>query len=410
MPCRDNWEFDKLLIDVDAFDFSWHPYIEDRPYIYQFGTQWQKTGGPRYVAPGADEDAPIKYIDTRILKSKRLAKPKLFTILNDYKIKDFDYSWHPDETAEPFIYQFGNQFYPAEEMPTIQFRVIGAENDAIAYVSDIVATLGKDKRNWKVPTFLDVENFDFSWKPNPNEPAMIHEFGTQHQKTGGPKYHVEGATEVKHEDYAKAVALPNMRNWEVPTYIDQETFDFSWHPDANSPPYIYRFATQWALSGGPVYTCDKATEVKYIEDIVATALPNKEHWVYDSKLVDEDDFDYSWHPYIEDDPFIYQFGTQHQKTGGHKYVGPGVEEDTATKYIDPRILKSKRLPNPNSNCWKVLGNYQIKDFDYSWHHDETEDAFKYQFGSKYYPAEEMPTIEYTVPGGSEVKYINDVVA
>ena len=410
LPCRDNWEFDKLLIDVDAFDFSWHPYIEDRPYIYQFGTQWQKTGGPRYVAPGADEDAPIKYIDTRILKSKRLAKPKLFTILNDYKIKDFDYSWHPDETAEPFIYQFGNQFYPAEEMPTIQFRVIGAENDAIAYVSDIVATLGKDKRNWEVPTFLDVENFDFSWKPNPNEPAMIHEFGTQHQKTGGPKYHVEGATEVKHEDYAKAVALPNMRNWEVPTYIDQETFDFSWHPDANSPPYIYRFPTQWALSGGPVYKCEKATEVKYIEEQTAKALPNKEHWVYDPNLVDEDDFDYSWHPYIEDDPFIYQFGTQHQKTGGHKYVGPGVEEDTATKYIDPRILKSKRLPNPNSNCWKVLGNYQIKDFDYSWHHDETEDAFKYQFGNKYYPAEEMPTIEYTVPGGSEVKYINDVVA
>ena len=410
LPCRDNWEFDKLLIDVDAFDFSWHPYIEDRPYIYQFGTQWQKTGGPRYVAPGADEESPIKYIDPRILKSKRLAKPKLFTILNDYKIKDFDFSWHPDETAEPFIYQFGNQFYPAEEMPTIQFRVIGAENDAIAYVSDIVATLGRDKRNWKVPTFLDVENFDFSWKPNPNEPAMIHEFGTQHQKTGGPKYHVEGATEVKHEDYAKAVALPNMRNWEVPTYIDQETFDFSWHPDANSPPYIYRFPTQWALSGGPVYICEKATEVKYIEEQTAKALPNKEHWVFDPKLVDEDDFDYSWHPYIEDDPFIYQFGTQHQKTGGHKYVGPGVEEDTATKYIDPRILKSKRLPNPNSACWKTLNMYEIKDFDYSWHHDETEDAFKYQFGNKYYPAEEMPTIEYTVPGGSEVKYINDVVA
>ena len=46
-------------------------------------------------------------------------------------------------------------------MPTIQFRVIGAENDAIAYVSDIVATLGKDKTNWQVPTSLNVEDFDF---------------------------------------------------------------------------------------------------------------------------------------------------------------------------------------------------------------------------------------------------------
>ena len=53
--------------------------------------------------------------------------------------------------------------------------------------------------------------FDFSWKPDPNEPAMIHEFGTQWQKTGGPRYHVEGATEVKYEEQFKARALSKER-------------------------------------------------------------------------------------------------------------------------------------------------------------------------------------------------------
>ena len=80
-----------------------------------------------------------------------------------------------------------------------------------------------------------------------------------------------------------------------------------------------------------------------------------------------------------------------RKTGGHKYITPGAHEGTAIKYIDTRIIKSKRLPDPNNRHWGTLGNYQIKDFDYSWHHDETDEPFVYQFGNKYYSAEEMPT-------------------
>ena len=335
-----NWEFDPKLIDETTFDFSWHPYAEDEPYIYQFGTQWQKTGGPRYVTPGVHEGSAVKYIDTRILKATRLADPNSFRVLNNYCIKGFDFSWHPDETSEPFIYQFGNQYYPAEQMPTLEYRVIGA--DEVSYVNDLIATLGHDKTNWEIPEDVDVSEFDFSWKPNPNEPAMIHEFGTQWQKTGGPRYHVEGATEVKYEEQFKAKALPNKDNWTIPDNINSDKFDFSWHPDATSPPYTYRFPTQWALSGGPVYTVEGAEEVKYVEDQVSQALPCKDNWEFDSKLIDEDDFDYSWHPYAEDEPFIYQFGTQWQKTGGHKYITPGAHDGSAIKYIDIHSFPTRR--------------------------------------------------------------------
>ena len=100
-----------------------------------------------------------------------------------------------------------------------------------------------------------------------------------------------------------------------------------------------------------------------------------------------------------------------RKTGGHKYITPGAHEGTAIKYIDTRIIKSKRLPDPNNRHWGTLGNYQIKDFDYSWHHDETDEPFVYHFGNKFYSAEEMPTIEYRVIGGAEtVKYVHDIVA
>ena len=410
LSCRDNWEFDSSLIDENEFDFSWHPYVEDQPYIYQFGTQWQKTGGPRYMTPGVHEGSPTKYIDTRILKAKRLPNPnaKEWGVLNNYKIKDFDWSWHHDETEEPFIYQFGSNLYPAEEMPTIEYKV--AKSDQVKYVHAIVATLGENKDGWEIPNNIDDSAFDYSWVPNPKDPPYIYEFATQWQKTGGPRYVVLGATEVNYVDHQKVKRLPSKDNWTTVNKIDEGKFDWSWHPDATSPAYIYRFPTQWALSGGPVYTVEGATEVKYVEDQTAHALPCRDNWSYDPKLVDEDAFDYSWHPYVEDEPYIYQFGTQWQKTGGHKYMTPGVHEGSPTKYIDIRILKSKRLPNPNAKEWGVLNNYKIKDFDWSWHHDETEAPFIYVFGNKFYPAEEMPTVEYRISGATEIKYVHDIVA
>ena len=406
LPDKTNWEYDENLIDVDSFDFSWHPYVEDQPYIYQFGTQHQKTGGPRYITPGVYENSPIKYIDTRILKAKRLHSFNNWNVVGDLKVFAFDYSWHPDETEEPYIYQFGNTQYPAEVMPTMEYRVAGATQ--VKYVNHIVAKLAPDTTNWIIPDDVDVTEFDFTWKPNPNDPPYIYEFATQWQKTGGPKYVVEDATEIKYVDIIKVRKLPSMENWTSPSNIDKDSFDFSWHPDATSPAYIYHFPTQWALSGGPVYTVEGAKEVKYVEYQQAKALPDKTNWEYDENLIDVDSFDFSWHPYVEDQPYIYQFGTQHQKTGGPRYITPGVYENSPIKYIDTRILKAKRLHSFNN--WNVVGDLKVFAFDYSWHPDETEEPYIYQFGNTQYPAEVMPTMEYRVAGATQVKYVNHIVA
>ena len=57
-------------MDVDTFDWSWHPDATDPPYIYEFGTQHQRTGGPRYVIPDATE---IKYVDQIRIKTQCVA-------------------------------------------------------------------------------------------------------------------------------------------------------------------------------------------------------------------------------------------------------------------------------------------------------------------------------------------------
>ncbi len=406
LPNRENWVYDETKIDIDSFDFSWHPYVEDQPYIYEFGTQHQKSGGPKYITPGADSASPTKYIDTRILKAKRLPNPTAGNWQTFYKIKDFDFSWHPDTTEEPYIYVFGNNLYPAEECPIVKYVVEGATQ--VKYIHNVVATLDVDMTNWIVPDNIDVTDFDFSWIPNPNDPPYIYEFGTQWQKTGGPRYVVPNATETKYIDFQKVIHLSSKTNWKVPDHVDTSAFDFSWHPDATDPPYIYQFGTQWALSGGPTYNVLGATEVKYMDDQIAKALPNKDNWIIDSNIIDIAEFDFSWHPYAEDQPYVYQFGTQWQKTGGPKYITPGADSTSPIKYIDTRIVKAKRLPNPDDSCW--IANYKVKQFDWSWHPNETEEPYIYVFGNTQYPAEECATIEYRMKGATQVKYIRDTVA
>jgi hypothetical protein len=189
LPNKANWDLPSY-IDIDSFDFSWHPYLEDEPFIYQFGTQWQKTGGPKYIIEGATE---VKYVDTQQVRS--LSNKDNFNVLDNNIITEFDYSWHPDETDEPYIYVFGNNYYSAEIMPTVEYipknavrLSSGKAIGEIKYISDIVATLGENKTNWVIPNNIDDVGFDYSWVPNPKDPAYIYEFGTQWQKTGGPIY------------------------------------------------------------------------------------------------------------------------------------------------------------------------------------------------------------------------------
>jgi hypothetical protein len=463
-PERKNWEV-PAFIDADSFDFSWHPYAEDEPFIYQFGTQHQKTGGPRFLTPGVHKNSPVKYIDTRIIKATRLPSKKNFATLNNLKIAEFDYSWHPDTTDEPFIYVFGNQHYSGEIMPTIEYVVPGAKQ--IKYVNEIIATLATDRKNWvivqdvvedkfdfswkpnpndppyiyvwgnkhidatlkstieyhvegatdkkyvnndvevatekdrwEIPKDIDTTGFDLSWRPDPREPDFIYEFSTQWQKTGGPRYVVPGATEVKYIDRQRAKSISkSQKHWEIPEGLDISEFDFSWHPDATEKPYIYIFGTQWALTGGPKYVAPGATEVKYVDSPIAKAAPNQRNWIIPDDIAVEE-FDFSWHPYAEDEPYVYHFGTQWQKTGGPKYVAPGADDTSFVKYIDTRVLKAKRLPKKEN--WEVPANIDTLSFDFSWHPDETEPAYIYQFGTQW---QKTNGPRYITPGATETKFV-----
>jgi hypothetical protein len=263
------------LSDYTDFDFSFEPVPWEAQYTHTWPSQHHEYSGT-YLVP---KQGNIEYkFHTELILNKELHKN--YKVLVD--AVDFDYTWHPHPFDPPFIYVFGNQWYPSNTMPTVEYHVPGAVDRK--FMTQPVAQLREQTTNhWH--TLLDCE-MDYSWCPDPGDPPYIYVFGNQwHRAEVMPtvEYHVNGATERKYVLYPRAKLVADKTLWKVPAGIDQSEIDFSWVPDPGSPPYIYQFATQHQRTGGPQYCMPGATDTKYIDQIkvrtdrVATALYEIDH-------------------------------------------------------------------------------------------------------------------------------------
>jgi hypothetical protein len=407
------------LLDITEFDFSWHPDIEDKPYIYQFGTQWQKTGGPTFTAPGCNTDTEVKYID--VITSKRISDFDNSNWKSLLPVEKFDYSWHPDSTEEPYIYVFGNQWNSAELEPTIEYHVPGATQKK--YIHEVVAEVAAYKEGWEL--IEEVDKFDFSWRPNPTDPPYTYVFGTtQYPGTVMPsvKLHRAGATQEKFvvDIVAKLAQKPDLfSNTEL-----IKDFDYSWRPNPKDPPFVYQFGTQWAKTHGPQFKVEGATENKFISEPVATILPDMSHWEIPQK-VDITKFDFSWHPDSTSPPYIYQFGTILDDKDGPRYNTPGndgvvvnlerieiiLEELVFPKYTIKTTLEGLIEEHEGEIFWALNPDLDYTEFDFKWVPDKQNVYHVNAFGSK----DNMNSQTYFVNGKMwqkgyrDINYIEDKI-
>ena len=244
-----------------SFDYSWIPHPHEPSFIWEFGTQYQSNGGPRYIS---DNATYVKETNVQVAKRINGEQNRAWRVLVDNV--QFDYNWHPDKNDPPYIYVFGNQHYGPDKMPTVLYRVKGATQKK--YVYDIKATLLPNKSKWIIPDDIDDSNFDYSWVPDPYEPPFTYQFGTQWQRTGGPKYVVKENTDIKYIDTQKVIKKPNLRNWRVIEHIVD--FDYSWHPD-ETENYSYVFGNQYfdpEIMPTIIYKNKTSTEIKYSKELV----------------------------------------------------------------------------------------------------------------------------------------------
>jgi hypothetical protein len=395
LPEWDKWKI-HYEIDKSSFDFSWRPDPREPAFIYVFGNkQYLAEIMPtvEYHVPGSTE---YKFIEDDTMKVKLAPNSTRFDHLEN--CDGIDYSWHPDPWSPPYIYVWGNQWNKPEDKISIQYIVEGATE--YKYMEER-ATRKPCMDNWEIPPYVIKNSFDFSWEPNPHDPPYIYQFGTIHQKTGGPRYIVPGATELKYIDTVKAeVVAWRFTNWLIPRNVDQVSFDWSWYPDDTEPAYIYQFPSTWSQTGGPKFTVEGATETKYLDYPIAKVKQDMTHWSIPAGL-DTNEFDFSWHPNIDDEPLFYQFGTQWQKTNGPMFTAPGCTEDTNIKYMD--IIKAKYLPNKTN--WIIPAGFDEAKFDFSWHPDSTSPPYIYQFGTIENPNNGP---QYIVAGATEVVNLEQI--
>jgi hypothetical protein len=249
-------------------DPNWAPNPFEPPYIYVFGNPWYSSvemPTAEYHVPGATER---KYVTDAIVTVEHKPELSRWKTLRTEAEWDIDFTWAPNPFEPPYIYVFGNPWYSAIEMPTVEYFTPGATE--YKYCDEKIVTVKKNSKYWK-PL---VDNVDIStlaaWEPNPFEPAYIYVFGNQWYGAADMptvEYRMPGGTEKKYVTDFIATLTPTRVNWTVPEEVNSGLIDFSWLPHPKETPYVYHFSSEYQMSIGLLYTVPGATELKFETEV-----------------------------------------------------------------------------------------------------------------------------------------------
>lgn len=275
--------------------------------------------------------------------------------------------------------------------------------------------LSRTRFFWIVHYLADYGDWNWLFEPVPWQADQRHAWASQWQPDSGT-YLVPRAG-YEHTNYHTdrvITRLSSRDGWRIPPNIDADSFDFSWHP-LPSEHYQHHFGTQWQTAGGPVYNSGADT-IKLETAQYAVAKPTLKPWTVPAGV---EPIDQSWHPNPFDPVYIYQFGTQHQRTGGPVYTVPGatdikyVDQIRATtnrvataiyeidhlcgnagkianttrtvryfdNYRDTLIRIAKSIGDQHEFVWICSSICDYTDFDFSWHPEQWQATMLHVFAS-----------------------------
>ena len=220
-----------------------------------------------------------------IEQAQQQSRTRFFWVVNylsDYT--DWDWLWEPVPWQAHQRHAWTSQW----QKDSGTYLVPKAGYTDTNYHADKIITRTASSTNWNIPPGVVLDTFDWSWHPDPTEPPYIYQFGTQHQRTGGPQYCVTGAIDLKFVDQirvetdrvatavyeidhmdgsagqihnttkrvryfdnyrdtlirlAKSIGDEHEFVWVCSSICDYAGFDFSWHPEQWQATMLHVFAS-----------------------------------------------------------------------------------------------------------------------------------------------------------------------
>lgn len=331
-----DWDFDfDLLPDEDI-------WAEDHNNVWP--SQHQKDSGT-WLCPKVAGDYTIYRTDVPPVQRKNE--------INDFWIIDpaldksrFDFSWHPDPTSPPYIYQFGT-LLDENDGP----RYVTPDNDGTRvhlerkeviledlefskyYINTTLEDLINDHTNeifWALNPEIDYSGFDFKWVPDSKNVYHINAFGTK-DNINSQTYFVNGKMWA--------------RGYRDINYIEDKVLDVRtkidiFFVDKGNPQAQERFQQLSERMGNVTKTRYLNSWVDTINRCVTKSTTNL-CWILNSEL-DYSSFEFDFYPSPWQMNLVHVFGTQWSHWGTTFMVNKNTFADD-TKYI--KVIE--HLPNLN---------------------------------------------------------------
>lgn len=312
--------------DYANFDFGYVPAPWEDGHVHVWPTQWNQHGGA-YLANKHTVTEHHWQFHNHVVT----ALPTAEHWQTHHAVDQFDYSWQPHPHDPPYIYVFGNQWYSAEQMPTVEYHVAGATERK--YMQEPRARLAPTTEHWQVLSDVPVD-FDFSWCPDPHDPPYIYVFGNQHwvgERSATIEYHVPGATGRKFVGDLKAyLGVLDI------FFVDKSNNQSQARWEKIKERYPNAQSIRYANS-----------MIKTIERCTARARSPR-FWVISSENI-YDDFDFDWHAEPWQQHMTHVFGSQWNKWSDtylinttefnrHRTWAQGLEEFPNLNFVDNQTV------------------------------------------------------------------------
>ena len=255
---------------------------------------------------------------------------------------------------------------------------------------------------WYIYGGNDYTGFDFDYRPVPWESQYTHVWPDQHQPNGNVYLTSNALADLHYHTETGVHRLGDTSCWSLyPSTVIPDDQYLRWSPDPAEPPYVYHFPSQHQSAGGAVYTVPGATEIKLCGDMMFERGPNYENWEIPLNI-DVDSINFTWHPNPLDPPMNYHFPVQWNwdRIGGPVYR---MKNAIGDKYLDDFTVTTKK----DMTNWIVPDNIDVGKFDFSWVPHPKDPPYIYKFPTVW---NDVGGPEYHVPGATQEKFIDDVVA